>query len=75
MIFLIQLGLKKYEFDLCFDIKRNGQHMILVALYVNDRILVTSNKMMLKKGKESLSQRFEMTEMRQLKYFLGVEID
>ena len=55
--------------------KRNGQDMIFVALYVDDLILASSADKMLQETKHALSSRFEMTDMGQLKYFFGIEIE
>ncbi|GMG18633.1 unnamed protein product [Phytophthora fragariaefolia] len=49
--------------------------MIFVALYVDDLVLASSSDKMLKETKQALSDRFEMTDMGQLKYFLGMEIE
>ncbi|GMF70890.1 unnamed protein product [Phytophthora fragariaefolia] len=49
--------------------------MIFVALYVDDLILASSSDKMLQDTKQALSDRFEMTDMGQLKYFLGIEIE
>ncbi|OWY95693.1 Copia type Polyprotein, partial [Phytophthora megakarya] len=58
-----------------FMLTMDGQEMIFVALYVDDLILASSSDKMLKDTKQALSDRFEMTDMGQLKYFLGMEID
>ncbi|PSE80603.1 hypothetical protein C7G70_19195, partial [Acinetobacter baumannii] len=73
--FMLELGFKKCEADHCIYVKRNDQDMIFVALYVDDLILASNNDELLKSTKEALSVRFEMTDMGQLKYFLGMEID
>uniref|UniRef100_H3G6E3 Reverse transcriptase Ty1/copia-type domain-containing protein n=1 Tax=Phytophthora ramorum TaxID=164328 RepID=H3G6E3_PHYRM len=41
--FMLKLGFKKCESDLCIYLKRDGQDMIFVALYVDDLILASSN--------------------------------
>ena len=48
--------------------------MIFVELYVDDLIIVSSSKM-LYEVKCALSERFKMTDMGLLMYFLGIEID
>lgn len=69
------LAFKKCESDHCANMKRNGQDMIFVALYVDDLILASSADKMLQETQHALSNRFEMTDMGQLKYFLGIEIE
>uniref|UniRef100_A0AAV1VK26 Integrase catalytic domain-containing protein n=1 Tax=Peronospora matthiolae TaxID=2874970 RepID=A0AAV1VK26_9STRA len=72
--FMIKMGFKKCESDHCIYIKRDDQDMILVVLYVDDLILASSNNELLKSTKMALSKRFEMTDLGELDYFLGMEI-
>ena len=73
--FMLGLKFKKCDSDHCVYMKRDDQDMIFVALYVDDLILASSTSKMLQETKEALNRRFEMTDMGQLKYFLGIEID
>ncbi|KAG3103454.1 Retrovirus-related Pol polyprotein from transposon TNT 1-94 [Phytophthora idaei] len=72
--FMLKIGLKKCESDHCVYIKRNDQEMIFVVLYVDDLILASSNDELLESTKRALSKRFEMTDLGELEYFLGMEI-
>lgn len=72
--FVLGLELKKCESDHCVYMKHDGQDMIFVALYVDDLILANSTSKMLQETKQVLSNRFEMADMVQIKYFLGIEI-
>ncbi|KAG3127846.1 hypothetical protein PC128_g27044 [Phytophthora cactorum] len=72
--FMLKLGSKKCESDHCVYIKRNDQEMIFVVLYVDDLILASSSDELLESTKRALSKRFEMTELGELEYFLGMEI-
>ena len=47
--------------------------MIFVALYVDDLVLACNNDEMLQT--KALCERFELTDLGQLIYFLGMEID
>ena len=73
--FMLKLGLKKCESDHCIYTKRDGEAMIFVALYVDDLVLASSSDKMLKTIKSALSDRFEMTDLGKLNFFLGMEID
>lgn len=73
--FMIELGFKKCEADHCIYVKRDHHSMIFVALYVDDLVIASDNDKLLKSTKKALSSRFDMTDLGQLKYFLGIEID
>ena len=66
------MGFKKCESDHCVYIKRDDQDIILVVLYVDDLIVASSNNELLKSTKMELSTRFEMTDLGELDYFLGM---
>uniref|UniRef100_H3H925 Integrase catalytic domain-containing protein n=1 Tax=Phytophthora ramorum TaxID=164328 RepID=H3H925_PHYRM len=72
--FMLKLGFKKCESDHCVYLKRDGQDMIFVALYVDDLVLASSSDELLESTKHALSKRFEMTDLGELEYFLGMEI-
>ena len=40
------------------------EHLIIIALYVDDMVLVTNDKAMLEKEKGLLKERFEMEDKR-----------
>ncbi|KAG2759912.1 Retrovirus-related Pol polyprotein from transposon TNT 1-94 [Phytophthora cactorum] len=73
--FMLELGFKKCEANHCIYVKRDDQDMIFVALYVDDLVLASNNDKLLKSTKKALSERFDMTDLGHLKYFLGMEID
>uniref|UniRef100_A0AAV1TTL5 Reverse transcriptase Ty1/copia-type domain-containing protein n=1 Tax=Peronospora matthiolae TaxID=2874970 RepID=A0AAV1TTL5_9STRA len=72
---MIKIGFKKCESDYCIYIKRDEQRTIFVALYVDDLIIVSSSNKSLCETKNALNERFEMTDMGKLKFFLGIEIE
>ncbi|CEG39928.1 rna-dependent dna polymerase [Plasmopara halstedii] len=49
--------------------------MIFVALDVDDLVIASNNNELLKSIKNALSERFDMTDLGRLKYFLGIEIE
>ena len=49
--------------------------MILMSLYVDDLILARSRNDIFQDTNQALSDRFEMTDMDQLKHFLEMDID
>ena len=72
--FMIKMSFSKCESDHCLYIKRIDGDMVIVVLYVDDLIIASGNNSLLGSTKHALSERFEMTDLGELKYFLGMEI-
>ena len=60
--------------DECVYIKTVGKNFILLILYVDDILLATSNIKLLKDTKEFLSANFDMKDLGEASYVLGIEI-
>ncbi|XP_058746032.1 uncharacterized mitochondrial protein AtMg00810-like [Vicia villosa] len=57
-------------------VKCEGKNKILiVSLYVDDLIYTGNNEQMMKQFKESMKEKFAMTDLGKMKYFLGVEVN
>lgn len=55
---------------------KNGENgdILIVSLYVDDLIFTGNNDDMFKTFKQSMMQKFEMSDLGVMKYFLGVEV-
>ena len=54
---------------------RNAETMIIVAVYVDDLIVIAETEEEMKKVKQSLSAQFKMKDMGKLHYCLGITIE
>lgn len=71
---IMKLGFSAYPFQSCIFSWRKQLNFVLVGLYVDD-ILITGNcDSKIKHVKLSLSQEFEMPDLKEPKKFLGIEI-
>jgi hypothetical protein len=56
-------------------VKHQGNvDLLIVALYVDDLILTGSNAEMIEEFKKYMMNKYEMSDMRLLHYFLGIEV-
>ena len=68
-----------YEFventvDTCIYMKVSGSRFIIMILYVDDILLIANDKGMLHDVKEFLSKNFEMKDMGEASYVIGISI-
>ena len=48
---------------------------MFIGVYVNDIILAANNEKQLKQVKEDLSNKFDIKDLGELKYFLGIKVE
>lgn len=73
--YFLQFGFKRSENEPTMYIKSCGEcDFLLVCLYVDDMIYVGSNSSLFSEFKDQIMQKFNMTDLGQLHYFLGMEV-
>ena len=65
---------KKSHADPNIYVVRSSNGFIIIALYVDDLIIVCNNKGLLLKTNNHLAKRFEMKDLGEIHYILGVQI-
>jgi hypothetical protein len=71
---LIELGFKPLQTDSCVYVKRSGSSVMYLLVYVDDLLLVTNDTAQLAATKAALSSRFDMKDMGEAHFILGVQI-
>lgn len=74
---LKDMGFKNSKVDPCLYIldKNNIDKNIYIVLYVDDLIISTKNKEILQVYKNNLMQKFQMTDLNEIKVFLGITVE
>lgn len=71
---LIDLGFRPTHSDSCVYVRRSGDIVMYLLVYVDDLLLVTNDVAQLKSVKSALRSRFEMKDMGEAEFILGVQI-
>nr|KAJ0216892.1 hypothetical protein LSAT_V11C300128750 [Lactuca sativa] len=72
--YLLENGYRRGAIDNTLFIKKKGSYMVLVQIYVDDIIFGSPNETLSKEFAEIMSQRFEMSMMGKMTFFLGLEV-
>ena len=73
--YLKSMGFEQSVAEPCVYVKKNKDHLLVVAVYVGDLIIIANTAEEMMKVKETLSARFKMTDMGKLHYCLGITIE
>ena len=55
-------------------IRSGSESLIVIIIYVDDLVIVSEHLIEINRVKSLLSHKFEMTDMKELHYFLGIEV-
>jgi len=69
-----KFGFRENDVDNCIYIKTKGGKFVILVLYVDDILLASSDKNMLHETKGFLSSNFDMKDLGEASYVLGIEI-
>lgn len=61
--------------DQCLYIRRFGDEVVIIVLYVDDVLVISSSMRAVEAVKSCLSKEFEMTDAGEVQCFLGMNID
>ena len=72
--FLLESGFSRCYSDNIVYTKKVGNSLIILVLYVDDRILTGSGPNLINHVNSNLKKKFEMTDLGHLHYFLGLQV-
>jgi len=71
---ITSFGFTENIVDRCIYLKVSGSRFIILILYVDDILLATNDLDLLHETKKFLSKNFEMKDMGEASYVIGIEI-
>nr|GEX64827.1 retrovirus-related Pol polyprotein from transposon TNT 1-94 [Tanacetum cinerariifolium] len=72
--FLVSKGFSKGSINLTLFITKHGEDILLVQSYVDDIIFGSTNPKLSKQFKQLMHNKFEISMMGELKFFLGIQV-
>ncbi|KAF0707321.1 Aste57867_6632 [Aphanomyces stellatus] len=73
--FLVSISFERCIKEVCLYIKRVGDSMVLLTVYVDDITITGNDNQVIEKACDALKQRFEMTDLGELKSILGIQVE
>nr|GEV33643.1 hypothetical protein [Tanacetum cinerariifolium] len=72
--YLLENGFQKGKIDQTLFIKRQKGDILLVQIYVDDILFGATNKDLRKSFEKLMKDKFQMSSMRELTFFLGLQV-
>nr|GEU89661.1 putative ribonuclease H-like domain-containing protein [Tanacetum cinerariifolium] len=72
--YLLENGFQRGKIDQTLFIKRQKGDILLVQIYVDDIIFGATNKDLCKSFKNRMKDKFQMSSMKELTFFLGLQV-
>ncbi|KAJ9541082.1 hypothetical protein OSB04_027588 [Centaurea solstitialis] len=73
-IYLLSSGYKKGTVDPTLFLRRSGNHLTVVQIYVDDIIFASTNPESCTEFEQIMKSRFQMSMMGELTFFLGLQV-
>ncbi|GKV42713.1 hypothetical protein SLEP1_g50091 [Rubroshorea leprosula] len=73
--YFLREGFEKCPYEHTLFIKSEDGKMLIVCLYVDDLIYIRNDMVMFDKFKKSMMAKFEMSDLRLMHYYLGIEVN
>jgi len=73
--FIFKLGFERNKFDYCLYSTKNNVSRIFIILFVDDLLICGRDVSMIKQIKQKLSERFKMTDLKNVSSYLGIDIN
>ena len=72
--YLVSIGFSRAHADHSLYVRESDTGIVVITIYVDDLIIVGDNAMEIDHVKGLLKQEFEMKDLGELRYFLGIEV-
>ncbi|KAJ9541772.1 hypothetical protein OSB04_028278 [Centaurea solstitialis] len=71
---LLSKGFKKGSVDSTLFLMKEGEHIVVIQIYVDDTILGSTSRELCKKFETVMTEEFKMSMMGEINFFLGLQV-
>ncbi|KAJ9561649.1 hypothetical protein OSB04_006809 [Centaurea solstitialis] len=71
---LLSKGFKKGSVDSTLFLVKEGEHIVVIQIYVDDIIFGSTNRELCKKFETVMTEEFKMSMMGEINFFLGLQV-
>ncbi len=72
--YLVTIGFQTSNSDFSLYVKKTYRGIVVIIIYVDDLIIIVDSDVDIFDLKKLLKQKFEMKDLGELRYFLGIEV-
>jgi hypothetical protein len=72
--YFITTRFRKADVDHSFYMRKSDEGIVVITIYVDDLIVAGDNEKVVEHVKNLLKQKFNMKDLGELKFFLGIEV-
>jgi hypothetical protein len=72
--YLVTSGFQTSNVDFSLYVKKTDHGIVVIVTYIDDLIMTRDNDANIFDSKKFLKQKFEMKDLGELRYFLGIEV-
>jgi hypothetical protein len=72
--YLVTSGFQTSNADFSLYVKKTNHGLVIIVIYVDDLIIIGNSDVNISDLKKLLKQKFEMKDLGELRYFLGIEV-
>jgi hypothetical protein len=72
--YLVTIGFRMSDADHSFYVHKSDEGIVVITIYVDDLIVGGDNEKEVEHVKHLLKQKFDMKDLGELKFFLGIEV-
>lgn len=70
---LEEMGFAKCPYEQAVYTRKSGAEVLIVVVYVDDLLVTGTNNRVIESFKKEMNNRFDMSDLNKLSYFLGIE--